>query len=222
MLAAVLAVSMSPVLAVAATGPKVGPKDSWDDMQKFEYNIGQLAGALNMCNNFGLSGRLRELSDLSPYGRQGWASLLGFDDLRGGRCNSYAESAEKLLDDRDKLWGYLTDKYDCPGGQCAPEDGNKSLIATCRAEADQHLMSLPVGSNEIKGVWMVRREAVGTRTPGVSGAEFNQRGVDDPGYEAWVRLGSCSGWLIIDMSFNCHPRDSFTRGECSIDGVKGF
>src|SRR3546814_3076251 len=84
--AAALLVAAISFGAVAATGPSVGPKASWDKMQKFEYYLGQLAGALNFCNSFELSGQVRELADLSPYGRKGWVSLLAFDDLRGGRC----------------------------------------------------------------------------------------------------------------------------------------
>ena len=111
MLAAVLVVFLSPALAVAATGPKVGPKDSWDDMQKFEYYVGQLGSALNLCNYFGLANQLHELVKLTPYGKRGWDSLLAFDDIRGGRCGSYAEDARKLLEDRERLIEYLTDKY---------------------------------------------------------------------------------------------------------------
>lgn len=111
MLAAVLAVSLSPAVAVAAAGPKVGPRDSWDDMQKFEYYMGQLGSALNLCNYFDLANQLHELVDLTPYGQRGWKSLLVFDQILGGRCSSYAEDARKLLEDRERLVQYLTDKY---------------------------------------------------------------------------------------------------------------
>lgn len=197
--------------AVAATGPKVGATASWDKMQKFEYYLGQLAGALNFCNSFDLSNRMRELADLSPYGRKGWASLLAFDDLRGGRCGSYAADAEEVLADRDKLWSYLTDKYDCPGGQCAPEGSDASPTATCRAEADEHLASLPLDAADIKSVRMMSRDV---------GATHVATGRD--GHEAWVRLDSCAGWLIIDLSRGCYPRQSFTRGDCAVEGLSRY
>ncbi|MGD1877515.1 MAG: hypothetical protein ACFB13_08450 [Kiloniellaceae bacterium] len=112
MLAALaVGVVLWPLAAGAATGPKVGPKDSWDEMQKFEYYIGQLGSALNLCNYFDLANQLQELAHLSPYGEQGWNSLLAFDDIRGGRCSTYAESARELLEDREKLRDYLMDKY---------------------------------------------------------------------------------------------------------------
>lgn len=104
--------------AAAATGPRMGPQKSWDDMQKFEYYIGQAGSALNMCNHYGLANSLKELADLSPYGRKGWQSLLSFDDIRGAQCGRIAEDAKNILLDRDKLWDYLTVKYNCPDGKC--------------------------------------------------------------------------------------------------------
>src|SRR3546814_1951924 len=128
-------------------------------MQKFEYYLGQLAGALNFCNSFELSGQVRELADLSPYGRKGWASLLAFDDLRGGRCGSDVADAKEILADRDRLWTYLTEKYDCPGGECVPEGGNDSAAAECRSEAEEHQASLPLDAGAVKTVRMfIRRQ----------------------------------------------------------------
>ena len=197
--------------ASAATGPKVGPKDSWNDMQKFEYYIGQLAGAASLCNYFDLSNQLKQLADLTPYGRKGWASLLSFDGLRGGHCSTYAEGARKLLGDRDKLWNYLTEKYDCPGGECAPEDADDSTSATCRPEVDEYLATLSVSSGDIKSVRIQNASGNGA-----------QMTTGQKGYDAWVRLNSCSGWLIIKMSTACHLRRSFTRGECAVDGINQF
>ena len=119
--AAAVVVAMISLDAAAATGPRMGPKETWDDMQKFEYYIGQAGSALNMCNHFGLANDLKKLADLTPYGRQGWRSLLGFDDIRGAQCGNIAADAEKILSDRDKLWDYLTIKYNCPDGKCAAE-----------------------------------------------------------------------------------------------------
>lgn len=98
--------------AVAATGPRMGPKESWSDMQKYEYYIGQLGAALGMCNHFDLSSQMKSLADRSPYGRQGWQSLQAFDDIRGGRCGSYADDAKGILEDAEKLRNYFSDQYD--------------------------------------------------------------------------------------------------------------
>jgi len=197
--------------AHAATGPKVGPKESWDEMQKYEYYVGQLSAAAGMCNYFDLSARLKELADLTPYGRQGWRSLQQFDDLRGGRCGTYADSARDILSDRDKLWSYLTEKYDCPGGICAPEDGDDSAQAACRPEVDELLASFPLEKGDVRSV------KTQSLLPG-----GNYIGNSKKGHLAWVRLNSCSGWLIIELSRGCHPQQSFTRGDCRVEGLGHF
>lgn len=210
-LAAAAATLLLAFPAEAATGSKAGPSESWTQMQKYEYYIGQLAGALNLCRITDLAYELKELSDLSPYGRKGWRSLLSYDSIRGGRCTSYAEDGRELLADREDLAAYLTETYDCPGGLCAPDQGDKSAAAPCRSEAEEHLSSLAVEARDIKSMSMVQRNAGATRlTTGKSG------------HEAWVRLKSCQGWLIVELSKSCYPRQTFTRGDCDIKGISSY
>ncbi len=47
--------------------------------------------------------------------------------------------------------------------------------------------------------------------------DTKERGVD-----AYVRLHSCRGYLVIDMNKACHVRQVYTRGKCDIRGVKHF
>lgn len=197
--------------AQAASGPGGGTPGNWTQMQKFEHYIGELSGALGICRNYDLASQLKILADLSPYGRQGWAGMQSYDGIKGGQCGRLAADAKEILGDRDQLHAYLTEKYYCPAGRCAPEGGDPSLMAVCRAEADEYLMSLPVGTDDIKSVKMLSRNAGVTQTS-----------VGKPGHEAWVRLNSCSGWLIIELTKGCTPRQSFTRGDCSIEGIKGY
>jgi hypothetical protein len=208
---AVAALVWLPSGAQAAAGAGVGPSESWSEMEQLEYYIGQLSGILNICSHFSLSTDLRELANLSPYGKKGLASVGAYDAVKGGYCGKLAADGEALMADRDKLLAYLTEKYDCPGGTCAPEDGDTSLTAACRAEADVHLMSLPVGTDDIKSVSMRRGSFASSQ---MSSGRW--------GSEAWVRLKSCSGWLIVEMTDGCTVRQSFTRGDCEIEGIKGY
>ena len=210
--AAIVATVMFASAAEAARGPKGGPSDSWTRMQKFEYYVGELAGALNLCRITDLAYELKELSDLTPYGRKGWRSMLPYDSISGGRCTSYAESGREILADRERLLAYLTDKYDCPGGDCGPNGGDDSASAPCRSEADEHLRSLSISEGDVKSVRMLGRNA-GDAQVIVSGS---------PGHEAWVRLKSCQGWLVIELSKHCTPRQSFTRGDCKIEGLSSY
>ena len=188
----------------AATGPKGGPSDSWTQMQKYEFYVGELAGALNLCRITDLAYDLKEVADLSPYGRKGWRSMLPFDGIRGGRCTTYVEAAREVLADRDKLTAYLKDQYDCSTGECGTDGENGSASAPCRSEADEHLSSLPIEASDIKSVKMVRASSGGN------------------GHEAWVRLNSCEGSLVIELSKHCTPRQTFTRGQCEIEGISSY
>jgi hypothetical protein len=210
--AAAAALAIFASTAEAATGPKGGPSDSLSRAQKFEFYLGELAGVLNLCRITDLAYDLKELSDLTPYGRKGWRSTLSYDSIRGGRCTTYAERAREVLADRDKIVAFLTDKYDCPGGDCGPDKGDDSASAPCRKEADEHLRTLPISASDIKRVEMLDRNA-GDGQKIVSGS---------PGVEAWVRLKSCQGWLIIQLSKRCTPRQTFTRGDCAVEGVSGY
>ena len=42
------------------------------------------------------------------------------------------------------------------------------------------------------------------------------------GVDAWVRLNSCSGWLVINMTPACYIRQTYTRGDCRVDGVTDY
>jgi len=104
--------------AQAAMGAGHGPSDSWDEMQKFEYYIGDLAGALNVCRMYGLSSEMRKLATLSPYGKIGLAAWGSYDDIVGGVCGNVKKTSESILGDKDKLLDYLKAKYDCSSGDC--------------------------------------------------------------------------------------------------------
>ena len=121
------------------------------------------------------------------------AATLSFGGIRGGHCGPVAAAAEKILGDRDTLWEYLTEQYGC------------------RPEAVACLASLPVGSDDLKSMRMVSRNAGQTRVT-----------TGKAGHEARVRLNCCSGWLVIELSTGCSPPQSFTRGACAIEGVSRY
>jgi hypothetical protein len=102
--------------AFAGMGAGHGPSSSWDEMQKFEYYMGDLAGALNVCSMYGLHAQMRELASLTPYGKKGMQAWAAYDGIKGGQCGKIAKWAESVLGDKDKLLDYLNEKYDCGGG----------------------------------------------------------------------------------------------------------
>ena len=104
--------------AQAAAGAGPGPSSSWNQMQKFEYYLGDMAGALNVCRMYGLHSEILELANLSPYGKRGYQGWAVYDDIRGAVCGRVRNSAEKVLEDKDRLLEYLKSKYDCTSGNC--------------------------------------------------------------------------------------------------------
>ena len=103
-------------VAEAAMGAGTRPKESWDKMQTFEYNIGRIAGGLELCRRFDMAGDMRAIAKLTPYGKLGMRKMRAFDGLRG--CGGLANNAESLLEDKDKLIDYMKAKYDCSGEEC--------------------------------------------------------------------------------------------------------
>lgn len=102
--------------AAAATGASTRPKASWDDMQTFEYNIGRIAGALQLCRRYSMADEIREIAELTPYGKLGMRKMRSFDGING--CGSVASNAESILGDKSKLMEYMKIKYSCGDENC--------------------------------------------------------------------------------------------------------
>ena len=116
--AAALAAALAASDAIAASSSTPGPQSSWTDMQKYEFNVGKLAGALNLCRRYSLHAELQKLASLSPYGRKGLKSLLSFDGLTVGGCARVKGYAEDVLRDKERLQEYLEGRYNCSTGDC--------------------------------------------------------------------------------------------------------
>lgn len=42
------------------------------------------------------------------------------------------------------------------------------------------------------------------------------------GYDVWANFKSCRGSLVIDLDASCSTRQVYTRGQCSMPGVKAY
>lgn len=117
--ACMLWIVLSPANSSVAAAADLGPQGSWDEMQRFEHYIGNLAGALNVCQMFGLYGKMSGLAALTPYGKQGLREWGSYDGIMGGVCGRAAKEAKELLEQEDDIEAYLKAKYDCSAGRCA-------------------------------------------------------------------------------------------------------
>ena len=80
----------------------------------------------------------------------------------------------------------------------------------CQASTDEALRRLQVAPEAIREISIIPRR------------EAHRSGWVIKGYDAWVRLGSCDGVLILDFSRRCRERQIHTRGDCRLAGLKAY
>jgi hypothetical protein len=81
----------------------------------------------------------------------------------------------------------------------------------CTAEVETKLRELPLAEGDIKSVRIVEETNI-----------EDDFGPSILGIEGRIRLNSCSGWLIIDMRRTCYILQTYTRGDCRIEGVPSY
>ena len=79
----------------------------------------------------------------------------------------------------------------------------------CSAVVDRTLASLGVDRGDIA------RIDYGSETSSGEGAEL-------VAIRAWVRLKSCDGRLVVDMTPNCRLVQTYTRRQCRVPGVAHY
>lgn len=72
----------------------------------------------------------------------------------------------------------------------------------CSREAEAHLTALGIERGDIEALDIIR--ILGSQEMG-NVAE----------YQAWARLRSCAGSVVVRMRFSCGVIDSYARGTCS-------
>ena len=81
----------------------------------------------------------------------------------------------------------------------------------CSKETMEHLDELPLAEGEIKSVRIMERVNIA-----------DDFGPDIFGVDAWIRLNSCSGFLVLNMSRGCFLRQAYTRGDCEVEGLSNY
>lgn len=81
----------------------------------------------------------------------------------------------------------------------------------CAAEAAEYLEELPLAEGEIKSVRLMEKVNIA-----------DDFGPEIFGVDAWVRLNSCSGWLVLNLSKGCFLLQAYTRGDCEVEGLDRY
>ena len=84
-------------------------------------------------------------------------------------------------------------------------------VERCARQARNHLSELRIAPEKVHSMRLIAQIPVN-----------DKGGADTEDIEAWVRLKSCKGWLIISMSAACYVRQSYTRGDCSVEGLPNY
>ncbi|MGF1628419.1 MAG: hypothetical protein ACFCUT_03015 [Kiloniellaceae bacterium] len=86
---------------------------------------------------------------------------------------------------------------------------NPAAAAPCDEQIAETLRELSVPQEDVKSIDLVRRGKGGK-----SSSNYTQ--------EAFVKLNSCSGNVVIDMTRYCMVQQTYTTGDCSIGGMPNY
>lgn len=81
----------------------------------------------------------------------------------------------------------------------------------CADRVDSHLAGLPLAPGDVQSVRIVEKVNIA-----------DDFGPEILGVDAWVRLNSCSGYLVINMTAACYVRQTYTRGDCRVEGLPSY
>lgn len=81
----------------------------------------------------------------------------------------------------------------------------------CARKAKMHMTTLPLPPDDLKSMRIIESFSTSDNT-----------NAGNAGIDAWIQLKSCPGWLIVNMSSACFIRQSYTRGECHIEGLPNY
>ena len=96
-------------------------------------------------------------------------------------------------------------------GAIAPGGLQAADSQRCAEKVHRHLASLPLAPGDVKSIRIIERVNIA-----------DDFGPEIFGVDAWVRLHSCSGWLVINMTPACYIKQTYTRGDCRVEGVPHY
>ena len=99
----------------------VGPPDSYNQQQRWEYWIGGLAGIMRVCGYGEESTRLKELANLSPYARKGLKEWF-YIERYAGNCSEAKSHADNRLSKAGEIRTKLSQKYPSGSTCCVSDD----------------------------------------------------------------------------------------------------
>jgi len=83
----------------------------------------------------------------------------------------------------------------------------EELSPSCRAALEAKLAEVHIAPGEI------REQSVSRRSTGGEARQFL-------GYSAWLKLTRCQGSVVVDLGPDCRVEQAYSRGDCTIEGLR--
>lgn len=198
----VCALFLSSGAAHAASIPVGGPNPNWTDNQKFEWYIGRLATAAQICGAYAEAGVLNRLARMSPYGGIGLGQMRG-DGFYGAACVEVTADAKELVADAEQIEKYLEATYRCESDNCFGQRLSDWQSHSCAEALKSHLANRSVGEDNVRAVTFTNSRRRSTILD----------------FQAKVLLKSCEGSYYVDLTESCRIIEDYTRGDCEVIGV---
>jgi len=93
----------------------------------------------------------------------------------------------------------------------AAEPAEAADSTRCIDKVSKHLKGLPLAPGDVKSIRIIEQVNIA-----------NDLGPEIFGVDAWVRLNSCDGWLVINMTPACFVKQTYTRGDCRVEGLPSY
>ncbi len=191
--------------AEAGTLSAPGPSPSWTRMQKFEWYLGYMARAAQVCGNYDAASTLLTLARMTPYGGAGLATVMG-DGFAGPVCGRINREAAEMAADEQRIRAHIEATYDCKGDGCHGQDLSDWQFHACGNSLKSDFAILGLEEDDIRAVTMLNPKKTGS----------------DAAYQARIQFHSCQGSLYIDLTEDCVMEKQQTRGDCSFDGIERY
>jgi hypothetical protein len=79
----------------------------------------------------------------------------------------------------------------------------------CEPAAAEQLQGLGIAATEVKEISMIE-------------VQDNQEFGTPSEWQAWAKLQSCSGNVVIKLSTRCRVKETYTRGDCKIANIANY
>ncbi len=99
----------------------------------------------------------------------------------------------------------------CAGLLCLASPAWAQVTPRCSDEIADYVAELPLEDGEVRELRIMERTNIA-----------DDFGPDIFGVDAWIRLNSCSGFVVLNLNSACFMRQAYTRGDCQVDGLSNF